>query len=252
MDALFGSQWTVQTFLVVTFVVIVAIIVFTDDLGKALMIITLITNFLIIASQSMLLSERRDEKRDRELQQSVVAGDATGLDAAASAGADTFASRPMAYYPYADAAPAGSGAGGGGGGDLPLQMTPAGAGLSPADIDALPWSREAVPGAGGPVYNPVNGPATGAGAVAPAPYNPYQRNNLETRAMPGFCARGLPAETLDTHDGDRKVVDQAKWRNDPSRAAAGAMGGSYDLMKKYVAEELDEQENRTWWGIPEL
>lgn len=48
-------------------------------------------------------------------------------------------------------------------------------------------------------------------------------------------------------DGDELMNYQARSRNDPTRVAAGTMNRRRDL-DKYLREEVDEEDDREWWG----
>ena len=60
--------------------------------------------------------------------------------------------------------------------------------------------------------------------------------------------RGAHEETNDDLiDGDERMVYQSRSRNDPTRAIAGTMDRRREL-DKYLREEVEEEENRVWWG----
>ena len=224
-------------FLVLTFVVMVAVIILAKDIAKALLLISLLTNFLIISSNLIMISERHHYEIDDWAQ--AASGISSGYPLlAASSGftqgpsdmrsvqgtsgtyKEEFASTPHhnpAAYP---------------------------GGLEPEDIASMRLDVGAVPSlppGAGPAYTPTSE------SPYPAPGNPYHLNRLESRPTAYPCHTGPAAELRDTHDADRKTVDHARWRHDPYRVAAGVMRRR-ELMDKYVREELDEEENRPWWG----
>ena len=233
-------------FLVMTFIVMVVVILLSKDATTALVLISLITNFLIISSQLTLISERHEDdesERANRGQDGAVAPDALPWVGATQSGfqdgtplkakclegstlVDNFAPQPApgpaAGYP---------------------------GGLNSTDLDDMGYSVGPVaslPPGTGPVYN-----VTGENP-SPALDNPYSLNRLETRADPtygqsGACDYGLAGEARNTHDADQQIAQHARWRNDPYRVAAGIMRRK-DLMDKYVREELDEEEDSYWWG----
>jgi hypothetical protein len=51
-------------------------------------------------------------------------------------------------------------------------------------------------------------------------------------------------------DGDERLSYQSLSRNDPKRPIMGVTRRRRD-MDKYLREEVDEEENRRWWGQDE-
>jgi hypothetical protein len=52
-------------------------------------------------------------------------------------------------------------------------------------------------------------------------------------------------------DGDELNTYHGRFRNDPIRATIGTMNRKKDL-DQYLREEVDEEEDRMWWGRHEL
>lgn len=79
--------------------------------------------------------------------------------------------------------------------------------------------------------------------------NPFVTNRT-------FAPSGAPAcfddEANDEEfDADEKIVYQARSRNDPLRATIGSMNRVSDV-DHFVREELEEEEDRPWWGRHEI
>lgn len=55
----------------------------------------------------------------------------------------------------------------------------------------------------------------------------------------------------DEIDGDERITYQARSRNDPVRVTIGTLNRR-SALDKYLREELDEEENRRWWGRHEV
>lgn len=51
----------------------------------------------------------------------------------------------------------------------------------------------------------------------------------------------------DELDGDERMNYQSRSRNDPIRVTTGTMNRRQD-MDKYLREEVEEEEDRVWWG----
>jgi hypothetical protein len=75
--------------------------------------------------------------------------------------------------------------------------------------------------------------------------NPY---NLGRVGAPHAAAACIDDEANnDEIDGDERASYQARSRNDPTRATAGAMNRRRDL-DEYLREEVEKEEDRVWWG----
>jgi hypothetical protein len=213
-----------RTFLVLTFVVMIGIIVLSDTLTTALLLISLMTNFLIISAQMTMINERHDDHRD-EVEDAVMPAMFPAMSAFTGS-KEGFAERPVQGF----------------GGAYP-------GGLD--DVMGLGYdigTPGLPPGTGAPVYTPVS--ASGADGPIPAVDAPFYHNRLSTRAEPPFGSdpEGLPAEAVGNFDADRLMVEHSRWRSDiPHRQTAG-IHRRKDLMDKYVREELDEEEATPWWG----
>jgi hypothetical protein len=82
------------------------------------------------------------------------------------------------------------------------------------------------------------------------PYGtPFNTSRVAFPAKAGGC---VDDEANDAEiDGDEGGVYQALSRNDATRATAGSMNRRRDL-DPYFREEVEEAENRMWWGQGEL
>lgn len=211
-------------FLVLTFIVIVAIVLLADSFSDAILAVTLLSQFLIITTLLTSIHDRHVDASD---------SDGGYGDGAATAGAGWLP--PMgAGGPAFTAEPRDGGE--------PFATTPARGGgwASVDDIDdgLLPG----VSASYAPVRSGADGPAFTAEAAAT---NPFQLNRVRGAAEPAPCDYSV--EAADVMDSDRKTVEHVRWRHDPHRVAAGVMDRKR-LMDKYVREELDEEEDSQWWG----
>lgn len=76
--------------------------------------------------------------------------------------------------------------------------------------------------------------------------------NLSREDAPGAAPVCIDDEANDAEmDGDELMAVQGTNRNDATRVWAGVYNRRRDL-DQYLREEVDEQENRPWWGRSEL
>ena len=75
--------------------------------------------------------------------------------------------------------------------------------------------------------------------------NPFNFNRLNAPSAAGACIDDEAND--DALDGDERMNYQARSRNDPTRATAGTMNRRCDL-DKYLREEVEEEDDREWWG----
>lgn len=220
-DALGGRQ---NMFLVLSILVVIIIIMLSPDIKTAIIPITLITNVLIISTQTMHIDNSKRENRECRQQQNTVSAVAPWTMSGFQDEPDKFASRDFTKD------------------------------TSMADMTPLSYSVAGPPGYG-PTYSPMDmQPGTHVSDRTPMELNPYQLNTVASRGEPwgspetcGAFGDNPYAEARNTFDGDRQVVEHAKWRNDPYRPLAGR-AKKQELIKKYMGEEIDEEENRQWWG----
>ena len=247
---LLGSRQNL--FLALTIVVVVIILLITPNLQASLLPITLITNVLIISNLLLTAEQHHRKAAGGETCESDDKDPGYGAWAANTAWSpsgfqdepDGFASRNFydeALYEVAGLQAPGA--------DLahPLDFTVGGVAVGE-----------------GPSYAPLGMGVAALGAdhrdgLAVPELNPFQLNRAESRAEPWGAAPGAPgpqcgdigdspyAEARAAFDGDRVVVEHAKWRNDPYRVAAGR-ANRQEQFDKYFREELDEEEDRPWWG----
>jgi len=220
------AEHTQKLFLALTFIIIVAIIYMSESLPDAMLMISLIAQFLIIST--LMASVHSNKPSDHPT---------VGLSwypIAQFRSRDQFASRPITPVPPHIQYP------GGldhlftsrGGANYDFGATgPAGLGAVYTPVDERLQSRWS---AGG------DGPAIG-------PYDPYMLNRIESRAGPAACETGYASEAYNSFDADRQMVEHGRWRNDPARAAA-VVRNRKAHVQKYVEEELQEKENEPWWG----
>jgi hypothetical protein len=90
--------------------------------------------------------------------------------------------------------------------------------------------------------------ANGGGVDASSCEEPYPGAidyNDYGAAAGGYEAR--ETANYDRRDGDERMTHQARGRNDPERVIAGTMKRR-EKLDKYLREEVDEEENKVWWG----
>ncbi len=222
-----------RIFMILTFIVIVAIVMLTESLSTAMIFISLISQFLIISTLSTSIGELHDKATQPS--SAAISMPWFPISPGFTSDREGFASKPLENPGVYD------------GDSYP-------GGLSPADLGQMSYDMgpiAALPAGTGPVYSPVDMPGYGLGGGGDGPSlppdNPYQTNRLNSRAEPSACDYGPNSEARDSFDADRKIVEHARWRHDPHRVVAGTMRRK-DLMTRYVREELDEKENEPWWG----
>lgn len=235
-------------FLALTLVVMVVIATLSKDLVTAILLISLIANFLIISSQLTLLA-------DRHTRNSGSGGDEDDRDLAASAvsppglllvsGLSERMAPPSALLDSLTGAPGPSAPG-------PL-------------LASLAEGRGAAPQAAGAAYPGAidfggEGPTASdqALAVGHADWgeeglarrpegNPHPWGRVSTPQAAPPCVDDDAVAVL---DGDELMAYHGRARNDPERVWAGARRRK-GLVARYVQEELDEKENSVWWGAHE-
>jgi hypothetical protein len=75
--------------------------------------------------------------------------------------------------------------------------------------------------------------------------NPFDSSRIYSPTADGPC---FDDEANDAEiDGDESAVYQGTHRNDATRVIAGTMNRRRD-MDRYFREELEEEEDRRWWG----
>jgi hypothetical protein len=209
--------------MLLTFIIIVAIVMMSESLSDAILVISLLSQFLIISTLLSGVDERHNKNTAATSIPWVPAKPAF------TPNREGFASRPV-IAPGTGIAP--------GGGRGPAAY--------PGGLDQLPiYDFGATGPAGtGAVYAPVS---SGADGPPLAPGDPFQLNRIESRAGAEPCDYGYAGEARNTFDADRQMVEHGRWRNDPHRVVAGVMRRK-ELVDKYVREELEEEENSPWWG----
>ena len=80
---------------------------------------------------------------------------------------------------------------------------------------------------------------------APRDWNPIF--SLEG-APPCFDDDAVAGGQRGALDGDEQAANQALQRNDPQRPITGAIRADADYFAQYLAEELAEEEDSIWWG----
>lgn len=68
--------------------------------------------------------------------------------------------------------------------------------------------------------------------------NYYKYMNNDEHIMQDYCP----------DDGDTRVMLNIKPRNDQVRAITGRINNHHKMFKKYMGDELEEEESRRWWG----
>ena len=185
-------EWADQTtFLVLTVIVIVAIMLLTEKMSDALTYIGLISQFLIISTLMASIHEKGAKDRGPE-------PDFVEIPPATMyvpfhqgfAGPDAELREPSgaAEFPPAE------------------RSTLYAAGLGPEDLEAMHFA-------------------------SPPPHGGEPEHD---RAAPTF-------------DGDRMVVEHARWRHDPYRVADGTRQRKA-LIQRFAGEEIEAEENTPWWG----
>lgn len=75
--------------------------------------------------------------------------------------------------------------------------------------------------------------------------NPFDLNRVGAPRAASACFDDEAND--DELDGDERINYQARSRNDPMRVTAGTMNRRCDL-DKYLREEVEEEDDREWWG----
>jgi len=253
-------------FLGVTFVLTVVLVWLSQDLTTAVLLISLVTNYLITSSQLNIISSGSIMPAGSVTANSVPDAVALGVSSG-------FCSRPrpeeaeilsdLAAQVETPIQAGGLGAeqygslrsnNGGplrhnGGG--PPQGYKSGApqgyngGLDHVfEEGGLPLQIRADPG--GPVYPPRR---EGLPQVRDTPYNP----TLVRRDAPRGDYRTIPGSVRMTHDADHKIAAfQLRHAGaDPYRAKTGTVRRKA-LLAPHVHDELRDHENRDWWGNSDL
>lgn len=210
---------TQHLFLAATFIIILGVIFLSPDLSSALIIISLLSNFLVISTLLVGISEKS------------AGGD--GAPNPAAIGVPWFPMRSgNGFAPDKDEFVASRPW------DPPRQWAaspaPYPGGLEPDDLDYSAGADGDVPGAGAVYRQRGSPPRNGDAYPTAAPPKPLSRYD-GSDSQPG------------TFDADRQNVEHARWRHDPYRVADGIMRRK-ELMSKHVAEELAEKEDEPWWG----
>ena len=74
--------------------------------------------------------------------------------------------------------------------------------------------------------------------------NPYATDRLAVDKAAPPC---IDDDAIAVGDIDEQVPNQVRARNDPTRVVAGIMNRR-KFLDPYLREELDETEDRRWWG----
>lgn len=216
-------------YMALTFIVFVIIVLTAQSFSDALMMISLLSQFLIVSTLLTSVHESTDAT-------DLAATNVTWLPARGSFEPDRegFTGRPLITPGTGISADAGRGA----------AVYPGGL----HDIQSLVHDYGAVGPAGtGAVYSPMQAAATPSGADRPREASVGPMRSFETRPAPAPCDYGYAAESRNTFDADRQMVEHGRWRNDPHRVVAGVMRRK-EAIDRYVREELDEKEHEPWWG----
>lgn len=198
-------------FLALTFLVMVAVIFLSKDLTSALLVISLLTNFLIISSQLTLISERHAMALTEQAEASNVSPDLTALLTATSEG-------------FADETE----------------------GESLGEQSASGLRQVGAPGLDSEF---VRATVAGLEAAAAGDLNAGELGgNLYAGCAPDPALSRWDGAPRSSFDADRQLTEQARWRNGlDQRVAAGRLRRK-DLIDRYMGEELDAEEHKPWWG----
>lgn len=96
----------------------------------------------------------------------------------------------------------------------------------------------------GPLNEGHRDRAVGDNVFAPEG-NPFNINRVGAPHAASACFDDEAND--DELDGDERINYQARSRNDPTRVIAGTMNRRCDL-DKYLREEVEEEDDREWWG----
>lgn len=119
---------------------------------------------------------------------------------------------------------------------MSVSRAPSDIGHYPGAIDADEYDSEAAYGH----RDRTEGDNEGAPAG-----NPFNRNRVSFQPAADAC---IDDEANDAEmDGDELMTHHGRARNDPERVTAGTMNRRRDL-DKYFREEVEEAEDREWWG----
>lgn len=252
-------------FLALTLVVMMVILLTTQNLTTAVLVIGLITNFLIISSQLTLLGDRHTlegasklEDANMQLSRSVMVNpppsallDGAGFVPVAEGmvdgpGGDEHAGHPRAKESFTMATTAPPGAGPPAFPNIPDTSAVGTVGPEyPGAIDFGETGRPVV-GDEAPALGFVDWDASARDNVPQG--NPFDTDRI---ANPQAAPPCVDDDALALFDGDELNAYQVRSRNNPERVWAGIYRRSA-LMDRYVREELDERENTRWWGNHEV
>lgn len=231
-------------FLILTFIVMIVIVLTTRDLKSSMILIGLITSFLIISSQLTFLGDRH----------------MTGGPSANRSAAGRPAVMPMDMsMAFSEAMTSG---------DRPSgeAMTSGGAttappGAGPPAFLGVPETADDTAAYPGAIDFGTRGEVDGDEAPALGHTDLYEaaRDNTpegnpfsaERVAAPQAAGPCVDDDAIAIYDGDELLAIQARSRNDPERVWAGNYRRKAHVGR-YITEELDEEENKRWWGAHEV
>lgn len=81
------------------------------------------------------------------------------------------------------------------------------------------------------------------------PGNPF---DLDRYASPTGAAPCIDDDAIAIADIDELATYQARARNSPERTWEGNYHKKKNMIDRYFREEVDQQENRRWWGAHEV
>lgn len=199
-------------FLALTLVVMIIIIITTKDLPTAIIVIGLITNFLIISSQLTLMGDRHVAIEEN------ARGAKRRINRGLAASVTTGSPSPGAMLAE-------------GFEDDPTDNTPAGG--TDQFADAPLAAGAGLEDDSDPLVDFDGRPSKQAGDAP------------ETRDL------GYDNDTNGLFDADEAAAYQVRSRNVPERVwSVGPRRRAF--VEKYTREELDNEENKAWWGRHEL
>jgi hypothetical protein len=213
-----------KIFLAITIIIMIVVIIMSDTLSQAIIVISLISNLLVISAYMNLTHYR--VKKYQEVHATP-----------AEPSVETF-------VPSSDFEGGGRGVGPAAASSAGGRAAPASykGAISPVEVGLGRTADEDIPHYDDMMYYGHTRRLTDE----PLPWpNPYHQPDIEP--TPGWTSSGEPGdEVVDVLDVNEKLANRGR-TDYKGRADVGSLSRT-SIVNKYFGEELDEQENRDWWG----
>jgi cytoskeletal protein RodZ len=224
-----------EGFLALTFAVIVIIVLVSKKLTRAVVIVSLLTNFLIISTQLTLISEKSNilgKKSSGKTPKTVASAPKTVASApkTVASAPKTVASAPKT-----------------------VASAPKTVASAPKTVASAPKTVASAPKTVASAPKTVASAAQQVSQEQKTPRYPGAIN-LGSGDVGDIVPHAEPFEddfVLESLDDGELMAQQALSRNDPERALAGITNRKA-LVERFMGEELDEAEDERWWGRHEV